>query len=106
MIRALISGRLVRTAELKTSSNGKPYATASIAVDGTDTEVGLRFVRVTAFGSHAELLAELPKGTAVSAAGRLEVGLWTPEGKPTEVAGKLLADELVALRSKSAKAAA
>ena len=105
MIRALISGRLVRSAELKTSSNGKSYATGTVALDGTDPEGGgLRFVRCTAFGQNAEMLAALPKGAAVSAAGRLEVGVWKRDDGTTEATGKLLVDELAVLRAKSPRA--
>jgi single-stranded DNA-binding protein len=77
MIDCLISGKLIRAAELKTSQNGKPYCNflMSVHIGEPDNTV----VSGIAFGQHAELIAKLGKGDAVCAVGAL---------KPTEWADK------------------
>ena len=79
-ITALITGRLIADPERRTSSGGKPYATARVAA-GTDDESVL--CSVIAFGHVGEQLAALAKGDALSLTGRTKVKAWTDrEGQP------------------------
>jgi single-stranded DNA-binding protein len=77
MLDALISGKLIKQPELKVSQNNKPYCQFLMAVHVGDPDNVV--VRGIAFGSHAERVAKLGKGDAVSIIGAL---------KPTEWADK------------------
>ncbi len=72
MLSILVSGKLVRDPQQRIGKNGKPYATALIAVpvkamsDGDEDRV---LVSVIAFGPAAEALAALATGDDVSCAG-------------------------------------
>ena len=77
MLDALISGKLIKDTELKTSQNGKPYTNFLLSVHVGEPENIV--ISGIAFGSHAERIAKLGKGDAVSVIGAL---------KPTEWADK------------------
>ena len=102
MIRGLIHGRVFKVAEAKTSANGKAFASGTIALDGQFNDGAPRFARVVAFGELAEQLAALPKGAAVAVAGKLEIGVWTPDSGKTEAQVKVLADDLIAVKTSAA----
>jgi single-stranded DNA-binding protein len=74
MIDALISGRLIRTAELKTSKNGKPYCQFILSVPVGDEQPVL--VSGVAFQETAEKIAQLQKGDPVSVIGSLKPTEW------------------------------
>ena len=83
MLSVLISGKLVREPQTRTGKNGKPFATALIAVpveavsEGDEDRV---LVSVIAFGPAAEALAALAKGDDVSCAGSGRLSHWTKDG--------------------------
>ncbi len=79
MIEALISGKLQGQPEQRTSKSGKTYVTAKLRVAAGAEET--HFVRITAFSDSAcTALLALGDGDAVSVAGALKVGVWTPQG--------------------------
>jgi hypothetical protein len=66
-------GRLSGDPQQRTSSSGKVWATASIAVNaGRDTDGPPLWVQVVAFGSVAEVLCRHEKGDLLSVSGRLQ----------------------------------
>jgi hypothetical protein len=73
MLEALCSGKIIKQPELKTGQNNKQYCQFLMSVHvGEPVNI---IVSGIAFGSHAERLAKLGKGDAVSVIGAL---------KPTE----------------------
>ena len=83
MFTATISGRMGKDPEVKAGTDGKEYATVSVAVDqrkkvdGEWTNV-TTWVRVLAFGRDAGTLGRFGrKGAVLVASGELEVGVWT-----------------------------
>jgi single-stranded DNA-binding protein len=77
MLDALISGKLIKQPEIKTSQNNNQYCYFLLSVHISEPENII--VSGIAFGSHAERIAKLGKGDAVSVIGAL---------KPTEWADK------------------
>ena len=74
MIDALISGKLIKTPELRTGQSGKPYAQflLSVAV-GDDQPV---VVSGMSFGEVAERVAKLQKGDPLAVIGSLKPSEW------------------------------
>ena len=75
-IHAAFEGRLGREAELRATKQGKPWPTASIAVntEGEDDTLITTWVRVAYFGKDAEsLVGRLQKGLEVYCEGRLRL---------------------------------
>jgi single-strand DNA-binding protein len=79
MIRAAIYGRIGGDPVSRTTRNGKPMATVSIAVDaGRPGEDSItEWVGLIAFGAVAELLAQHVKGDLISAMGSLTRSTFT-----------------------------
>jgi single-strand DNA-binding protein len=74
MIDALISGKLIKTPELKTGHSGKPYAQFLLSVAiGEDKPV---VVSGMAFGDMAERVAKLQKGDPLAVIGSLKPTEW------------------------------
>jgi len=74
MIDALISGRLIKTPELKTGQSGKHYTQFFISVAvGEEKSI---VVSGIAFQEVAEKIAKLQKGDALSVSGALKPAEW------------------------------
>jgi single-stranded DNA-binding protein len=103
MLRAHISGRLIKPPERKTSASGKDYTIGLLAVDmgqpaeGKDNSI---IVRCMAFGSDAALLATAPKGDVVTCIGNFELGIWQAEQGP-RIGATLFVERLVRLGGKT-----
>lgn len=74
MLDALISGKLIKQPELKTSQNGKPYTNFLLSVSIGEAENIV--ISGIAFGSHAERISKLGKGDAISVIGALKPTEW------------------------------
>ena len=75
MIDALISGKLIKSPELKTGQSGKYYTQFLLSVAiGEDKPV---IVSGMAFTETAEKIARLQKGDALSVVGSLKPSEWT-----------------------------
>lgn len=74
MLDALISGKLIKDTELKTSQNGKPYSNFLLSVGINEPENIV--VSGIAFGVHAERIAKLSKGDALAVIGALKPTEW------------------------------
>jgi single-stranded DNA-binding protein len=94
---AMISGVLHRAPESRVSKNGKQFVTASVRVKDGE---GSQFWRVTVFSESAQTeLLRLSAGDAVSAQGRLEASIWTPDdGREPRINLALTADVVMALK--------
>lgn len=89
-----IVGNITRAPELRFTGAGLAVASFGVAVNRKkgDEEV-TSFFDVTAFGTLAEHVAELPKGCRVIVVGRLEQSTWEKDGeKRSKVA--VVADEV------------
>jgi single-stranded DNA-binding protein len=75
MIDALISGKLLRDTELKTSANGNPYCNFLLSVHAG--EPAPMVITGIAFSEVAEKIARLKKGDALTVAGSLKPSEWT-----------------------------
>lgn len=95
-IRSIVTGRIWKPGEERQSANGRTFTTVTIAIDG-QPEGQPRFARVTGFGDEAVALLALGRGAAVAATGRLDLTVWTPEGKPPEVQMRLIADAMLTI---------
>jgi single-stranded DNA-binding protein len=95
MIRALVTGTLLRNPEERTSKNGNAYATATLKIaEGS----GSAFVRVSAFADDArDELASLHGGDTVTVVGPLEVSTYERDGE-TRIGLSIMPDRLVSLR--------
>lgn len=74
MLDALISGKLAKDCQLKTSQNNKLYCQFLLSVGIGEPESIV--VSAIAFGGHAERIAQLKKGDAVSVIGALKPTEW------------------------------
>lgn len=70
MIEAMVSGKLIRDAETKTSASGKPYGLFLVAVAED------MVCRAMLFGDEQERFAGLKRGDAIGLVGSLQVSIW------------------------------
>jgi single-strand DNA-binding protein len=72
----IITGRITKDVELKTSQSGKSYASINVAVNGYNDRVD--FIPVTVFGKTAEFLSKnAEKGNMVLVEGSISQNRWT-----------------------------
>ena len=78
-IRAAFTGHIGRDAEIRTTRDGKPWASFPVAVDtDVDSEAGAAWVRVALFGDTVGALApRLTKGAEIYCEGRVTLRSWT-----------------------------
>jgi single-stranded DNA-binding protein len=74
MLDALVSGRLIKRPELKTSGKGTPYCNLLVSVSTGESENTA--ITGVAFNDIAERLSKLDKGDSVSLAGALKPSEW------------------------------
>jgi len=79
MLDALISGKLIKDCQLKTSQNNKLYCQFLLSLGVGEPENIV--VSAIAFGGHAERVAQLKKGDAVSVIGALKPTEWEDKAK-------------------------
>jgi single-strand DNA-binding protein len=99
MLQMSCYGRLVGDPRPIETRSGKPMTVArlAVAVPSRD-EDGTFFLGLVAFGSQAERLAALAKGTMLSAIGRAQLSRWTSDqGEREEL--QLVVDELITAKS-------
>lgn len=73
-IECAFEGRVGQPPTLRTSQAGKPWCSLSVAVGADDA---VQWLTVSVFGSSAESVAALAKGTRVYVEGRLKLDTWT-----------------------------
>lgn len=98
MIRALCTGTLYGTPQVRISANGNRFTTAKLRADGKDGAAV--WVSLIGFAEVGERLATLQQGTVLSVSGRAEVSAWI--NRDGEAAGglSLVVDEVATLRGK------
>ncbi len=93
-------GRLGADPVQRQSQAGKPWATASMAVqiaEGDDAPP--QWFQLVAFGRVAELLAKHAKGDLVSVAGRLQLSRWQDRDGTDHERLQIIADTVISARS-------
>ena len=97
MIDALVTGKLIKAPESRTTKTGKPMATARMRVP-TSNPAETLFASVVAFDPEAvAALLALGAGDAVSVAGPLKVGTWTDKEGNARPSLDLLADRVLSV---------
>ncbi|WP_413989366.1 single-stranded DNA-binding protein [Labrys okinawensis] len=99
MAIAMVSGKLFRMPERKTSQAGKSYVTAKVREGQGD---GTAWWSLIAFGDAADDLATLTDGEAVSVSGALKVETYE-KGTETRIALSILVDCVLAARRQKRK---
>ncbi|MGL6101083.1 MAG: single-stranded DNA-binding protein [Fusobacteriaceae bacterium] len=78
----ILTGRLTKDPEVKTSQSGKSYLKFSIAVDNPMKKDDTDFINCAAFGKTAELIGEyMKKGSKTGVNGRLVMNRYEKDGK-------------------------
>ena len=91
MSTVLVSGKIFRQPERKTSKNGKEFTIATVKETQGETAI---WWKVLAFGDSADELASLGDGEAVSVSGLLKVEPYSKNGE-TKIGFSVLADRLI-----------
>jgi single-strand DNA-binding protein len=92
---AMISGRLWKAAESRTTKTGQGFAVGKVRVGERDRAV---FWSVVAFGEIAEDLLQLEDGDSVSVSGPFSTETYVGKDGGTKVSHKLTADRLASPR--------
>ena len=97
MIRALVTGTLYEPPVARVSKNGKPFTTAKLKADSNE---GLVWCSLIAFGAQAEALAEQRANAALSVAGRVTPNAWLDKAGEPKAGLSLVVDQVAALRTR------
>lgn len=76
----VISGRLTKDIELRTTNSGKEVASGTLAVNGFNEEVS--FIDIVMWGKTAEVASKYTsKGSLLTVTGRLQQRTWEKDGQ-------------------------
>lgn len=93
-------GRLGADPVQRQSQSGKPWATASLAVQiGEGDDAPPQWFQLVAFGRSAETLARHAKGDLVSVSGRLQLNRWQDRDGKDHERLQIVADAVLSARS-------
>jgi single-strand DNA-binding protein len=102
--KAILGGRLVADPELKTTSNGTPVTSFSIAVNRTRTkeEEITDFINIVAWRGTAEFICKyFHKGSSICIVGDIQTRNWTTDSGEKRYATEVVAKEAFFVDSKS-----
>ena len=103
MNKLMAIGNLVRTPELRITSNGIPVASFTIAVNGRKQEDKPSYIRCTAWRQLGENCAKyLSKGNKVFISGPISVSTYTAQDGSTRASLEVTADEVEFLTPRAA----
>lgn len=97
MIRALVTGTLHEPPVARVGKSGKTFTTAKLKADSNE---GLVWCSLIAFGAEAEALAEQRANAALSVAGRVTPNAWLDKAGEPRVGLSLVVDQVAALRTR------
>lgn len=97
MIRALVTGVLHEPPVARVGKSGKPFVTAKLKADSNE---GLVWCSLIAFGAEAEALAEQRANAALSVAGRVTPNAWLDKAGEPKAGLSLVVDQVAALRTR------
>ena len=100
-------GNTTADAELKSTANGDMMVNFTIAVPRRRGDAGADFIRCTAFGKTAELIANyVKKGNRIGVEGRIEVSKYTDKNGQTQYSTKVVVAHIDLLERKEQAQAA
>ena len=101
--KAILMGRLVKDPELRSTNNGTPVCSFTIAVDRRGKDDGTDFLDIVAWGKTAEFVSKyFTKGQLVAVAGRIQTRTWEDQNGNKRKAVEVVADEVHFAESKKA----
>lgn len=104
MIDALITGKLFKAAEARTSKNGNTFVTATLTAADADQQ--RQFVKVIAFREAVcDQLLALASGDSLAVSGPLKVSTYTAKDGSTKVSYDVTAEAVMTLYALSKKRA-
>jgi single-stranded DNA-binding protein len=99
--RAIMSGAVGKTAELRTSKNGTPFATLSIR---ENVNGATRWWQSICFSESAiEVLMELSVGEPIAVAGEISAEIYAPAGTESRINWRITVDCVLSARKSKAK---
>jgi single-stranded DNA-binding protein len=94
--RAIMSGAVGKTAELRTSKNGTPFATLSIR---ENVNGATRWWQAICFSESAiEVLKELAVGEPIAVAGEISAEIYAPAGAESRINWRITVDAVLSAR--------
>lgn len=106
MNKVILMGRLTRDPDVRYSSDGKPNARLTLAVDRRFAKEGQQtadFIGCVAFGKVAEFVQKyLHQGTKITVAGRIQTGNYTGRDGKKVYTTDVVLDEIEFAESKNA----
>jgi len=92
---AILMGRLTAAPELRSTNNGTPVCSFSIAVNRNGKDAGTDFLDIVAFGKTAEFVSKyFQKGQLVAVKGRIQTRTWEDNNKNKRKAVEIVAEEV------------
>jgi hypothetical protein len=99
--RAIMSGAVGKTAELRTSKNGTPFATLSIR---ENVNGATRWWQSICFSESAiEVLMELSVGEPIAVAGEISAEIYAPAGAESRINWRITVDVVLSARKPKVK---
>ena len=95
MNKVILTGRLTKEIELKSSTSGMSFTQNGIAVDRRGKEKETDFFNLTAFGKTAEFMDKwLHKGSKVVVVGHLQTDSYTDKSGNKKTSVSVIVDEI------------
>lgn len=99
--KAILMGRLVKDPELRSTQNGTPVCSFTLAVDRRGKDDGTDFIDIVAWSKTAEFVSKyFVKGQLVAVAGRIQTRTWEDNNGNKRKAVEVVADEVHFAESK------
>lgn len=100
--KVILGGRLTADPELKTTQNGTPVCSFSIAVNRRFVADQVDFVNCLAWRAQAEFISKyFHKGSSVCIVGSIQTRSWTDQNNQKRYATEVLAEEINFVDNKS-----
>lgn len=99
--KAILMGRICNSIELRSTQNGTPVCSFTIAVDRRGKDDGTDFLDIVAFGKTAEFVSKyFVKGQLVAVAGRIQTRNWEDKQGNKRKSVEIVAEEVHFAESK------
>jgi single-strand DNA-binding protein len=93
--KAILMGRLCADPELRSTGNGTPVCTFTLAVDRRSKDEGTDFIEVVVWSKTAEFVTKyFTKGMQVAVAGRIQTRNWEDKQGNKRKSVEVVADEV------------
>lgn len=93
--KAILMGRLTKDPELRSTPNGTPVCSFTLAVDRRGKDDGADFIDIVAWSKTAEFVSKyFQKGQLVSVAGRIQTRTWEDQKGNKRKAVEVVVEEV------------